>query len=114
MKAAASTWVLPLQLGHELGLPSPGQSPVSVLWLYTRTADNKNTRRSPHTVSDHPLTSPGCGGHSQGRDGHFCRGTAKILLVVHNRKLRPREGYGQVGSRENPHLPGLELQESLS
>lgn len=49
MKAAASTWVLPLQLGHELGLPSPGQSPVSVLWLYTRTADNKNTRRSsPH------------------------------------------------------------------
>lgn len=52
MKATASTWVLPLQLGHELGLPSPGQSPVSALWLYTRTVDNKDTVAPPHTASD--------------------------------------------------------------
>lgn len=54
MKVAASTWVLPLQLGRELGLPSPTQSPVSALGLYTRTVDNKNTRTPPHTISDSP------------------------------------------------------------
>lgn len=52
MKVAASTWVLPLQLGRELGLPSPSQSPVSALRLYNRTVDNKNTGIPPHTISD--------------------------------------------------------------
>lgn len=74
MKVAASMWVLPLQLGPELGLPSPSQLPVSALRLYTRTVDNKNAITPPdpppHT---HYFRLSSYGGHSQGRDQHFYR-----------------------------------------
>lgn len=96
MKVAASTWVLPPQLGRELGLPS--QSPVSALWLDTRTVDSKNTA-TPHYTT--PCQTLQLWWPFSGK-GWLC--TAKILLTVHNRKLRSREGCGQGGSREPPTL----------
>lgn len=116
MKAAASTWVLPPQLGPELGLPS--QSPVSV----SPAALHQDRRQQEHR---HPPLPPT---HTPfrtlqlqwpfRRKGRAARlqGTAKILLTVHNRKLRPREGCRQGGSRENPISQAweqllLELQE---
>lgn len=57
-KVAASIWVLPPHLRHELGLPRPNQSPASALRLHTRTVDNKNTVHSL-TLSHTILGCPG-------------------------------------------------------
>lgn len=96
MKVAASIWVLPPQLGHEVGLPRPTQSPVSILQLYTRTVGDKNTV----TLSHITLGCPGVVVIQ--KEGMAClQGTPKNLLPGHNRKLRPRQGCEQGRSREN-------------
>lgn len=73
MKAAASTWVLPPQLGPELGLPI--QSPVSVSPAALHQARRQQEHHHPlppntHTISDSPATvaiqKEGKGGASTG------------------------------------------------
>lgn len=95
MKVAASTCVLPPQLGRELGLPT-SQSTVSALGLDTRVLGQSTLSTLPHTISACPVTVA-----AQKEGTAPLQDTDKMSPAVHNRKARPREGCGQGRWRKN-------------
>lgn len=98
MKVAASTCVLPPQLGRELGLPT-SHSTVSALWLYTRILGKSIPSLSPTSSQPAPAMVT-----LQKEGMALLQGTDRMLLAVHTGKTRPREGCGQAGGERTLSL----------